>query len=76
MSWGFAGPAGYSEAESLPEFLADAVDDVGRALGVGRGWLNAGPAGFIDFGLPEGIENRVSVRRYGSLEVHLPARET
>ncbi len=72
---GFAGPGGYSKAESLPEFLADAVDDVGRALALGPGWLNAGPAGLIDFGLPEGLEHRVTVRRYGSLEVHLPARE-
>ena len=72
---GFAGPGGYSKAESLPEFLAAAADDVGRALAIGPGWLNAGPAGLIDFGLPEGLEHRVAVRRYGSLEVHLPARE-
>lgn len=71
---GFAGPAGYSKAESLPDFLADAVDDVGRTLALGPGWLNAGPAGLVDFGLPEGLEHRVVVRHYGSLEVHLPAR--
>lgn len=72
---GLATPLGYVKADGLPEFLADAVDEVGRALGVGDRWLNAGPAGLIDFGLPEGIAERVSVRRYGSLEVHLPARE-
>jgi hypothetical protein len=37
--------------------------------------LNVGPAGLIDFGLPDGIADRVTVRRYSSLEVHLPARE-
>lgn len=72
---GLSGPTGYSKAESLPEFLADAVADVGRALALGPEWLNAGPAGLIDFGLPEGLERRVDVRRYGSLDVHLPARE-
>lgn len=29
----------------------------------------------IDFGLPGGLEDRVTVRRYGTLEVHVPARE-
>ena len=72
---GFAGSAGYSKAESLPAFLAEAVGDVGAALGIGAQWLNAGPAGLMDFGLPAGLEQRVSIRRYGSLEVHLPARE-
>lgn len=30
-------------------------------------------AGLITFGLPDGLEQRVEVRRYGSLEVHLPS---
>ena len=72
---GLVEPAGYVKADALPQFLADAVGEVGRALGVGDRWLNAGPAGLIDFGLPEGTAERVTVRRYGSLEVHLPARE-
>jgi hypothetical protein len=33
-----------------------------------------GPAGLMDFGLPPGLESRVKVRRYGSLDVHIPAR--
>ncbi|MFN2537307.1 MAG: hypothetical protein ABR549_04035, partial [Mycobacteriales bacterium] len=44
-------------------------------MGLGDAWFNAGPAGLIDFGLPQGLETRVQVRRYGSLEVHLPARQ-
>lgn len=72
---GFLGADGYSKAGALPAFLAEAVTDVGDALGLGPRWLNVGPAGLIDFGLPAGLEERVTIRRYGSLEVHLPARE-
>ena len=72
---GFPGADGYSKAGALPAFLAEAVTDVGDALGLGPRWLNVGPAGLIDFGLPAGLEERVTIRRYGSLEVHLPARE-
>ncbi|MGQ0743203.1 MAG: DUF6036 family nucleotidyltransferase [Acidimicrobiales bacterium] len=72
---GLAAPAGYAKAEELPQFLRDAVGEVGRALGIGDRWLNAGPAGLLDFGLPQGTAGRVTVLRYGSLEIHLPARE-
>lgn len=72
---GLVEPPGYVEADVLPPFLADAVIEVGRALGIGDRWLNAGPTGLIDLGLPEGTADRVTVRRYGSLEIHLPARE-
>lgn len=72
---GFAGPTGYAKADALPEFLAAAVAEVGAALGLGTSWLNTGPAGLIDIGLPDGLERRKSVRRYGSLEIHLPSRE-
>ena len=65
----------YYRAHELPHFLAEAVRDVGDALGLAPTWLNAGPAGLIDFGLPPGLEERVEVRTYGALEVHLPARE-
>jgi hypothetical protein len=72
---GFVDPAGYVKAESLPAFLAEAVGDVADALGLQPRWLNAGPAGLVDFGLPPGLAERVEVRRYGTLEVHLPARQ-
>lgn len=72
---GFSSPAGYAKADILPEFLAVAVREVGDALGLGDGWFNSGPAGLIDFGLPPGLEDRVTIRTYGTLEVHLPARE-
>ncbi|MGH3691317.1 MAG: hypothetical protein ACRDWD_16255 [Acidimicrobiia bacterium] len=66
---------GYTKADSLPDFLQDAAREVGDAFGLGDRWLNTGPAGLIDFGLPPGLEERVTIRRYGGLEVHLPARE-
>jgi len=72
---GFSSVAGYTKADVLPEFLTTAVLEVGDALGLGGAWFNSGPAGLIDFGLPAGLEDRVMVRTYGGLEVHLPARE-
>lgn len=70
---GFAGAFGYTQAVVLPTFLAEAVADVGDALGLGQKWFNSDPAGLVDFGLPEGLSERVSVRTYGGLELHLPA---
>ncbi|MFN2504359.1 MAG: DUF6036 family nucleotidyltransferase [Acidimicrobiales bacterium] len=72
---GFSSGAGYSGADVLPEFLAIAVREVGDALGLGDSWFNTGPASLTKFGLPPGLEERVMVRSYGGLEVHLPARE-
>jgi hypothetical protein len=71
---GFATGESYVKAEEIPPALASAARDVGAALGLGAGWFNNGPASLFDFGLPEGFETRVSVRRYGSLEVHVPGR--
>ena len=72
---GYTSVAGYVKAESLPDFLATAVQDVGDALGLGPAWFNCGPAGLVDFGLPPGLADRVAVRKYGTLEVHIPALE-
>lgn len=71
---GFASGERYVKAEEIPPALASAARDVGAALGLGEGWLNNGPASLFDFGLPDGFETRVSIRRYGSLEVHVPGR--
>ncbi|GAH39672.1 unnamed protein product, partial [marine sediment metagenome] len=38
-------------------------------------WLNAGPASVMDFGLPDGLMNRVQTRNYGkNLILHLLGR--
>jgi hypothetical protein len=68
------GGGGYRRGEPLPVPLVLAVADVGRALGLDPRWLNAGPASLVDFGLPAGLGERVTVRRYGALELHLPGR--
>lgn len=70
---GLFGGDRYVQAHELPGFLATAAADVGAALALPRDWLNVGPAGLITFGLPAGLEQRVTVRRYGGLEVHLPS---
>ena len=72
---GYVTPTGYRKADSLSDALAQAVADAGEAHGLGPRWFNTGPAGLVDFGLPDGIEKRVTVLHFGALEVHLPARE-
>jgi len=64
----------YVKAATIPEPLAAAASDVGAALGLAANWLNNGPASLFDFGLPEGFETRVSVLRYGTLDVHVMGR--
>jgi hypothetical protein len=64
----------YSKADPIPAPLEEAVRDVGRTLGLTERWLNNGPAELMDLGLPPGLESRVEIRRYGSLEIHIPSR--
>jgi hypothetical protein len=60
----------------LPEPLVRAAEQVAEALDLDPGWLNAGPADLLDWGLPEGFERRLTERTYGPrLTVLLPARE-
>ncbi len=65
----------YLSAEPLPGPLADAIADVGRALSIGERWLNPGPTDLLRFGLPEGFEKRVELKRYGGLTLHLAGRQ-
>ena len=64
----------YVRAEPLPAALVEAIADVANALGLVPEWMNNGPASLLDFGLPTGFDDRVTVRRYGALDVHLPGR--
>lgn len=64
----------YHKVTVLPPPLATAVAQVAQALDLADNWLNTGPADLMDFGLPAGWEGRISVRRYGGLELHLPSR--
>jgi hypothetical protein len=71
---GLASGNHYVKADRIPAALEAAVRDVGAALGLSDRWLNNEPAGLFDFGLPEGYEDRVEIRRYEALEVHIIGR--
>ena len=62
-------------AEPFPNGLVRAISDVADALDLEEDWLNPGPAGLVDRGLPAGFEERVVVRRYGTLTIRLAAVE-
>ncbi len=64
----------YRKIETLPAPLATAAAQVARALELADTWLNTGPASLMDFGLPSGWEDRIAVRTYGALEVHISSR--
>ncbi|MBT3220828.1 MAG: hypothetical protein HN348_17225 [Proteobacteria bacterium] len=65
----------WTGARPFPDVLRDAVSDVAAALDLAEDWLNPGPADIMQFGLPNGFEERVTVRNYGSLTVQFAARE-
>ena len=61
-------------ATPLPLGLLQAAEDVGRALDLGEGWLNVGPAVLLETGLPEGFQQRMQTRYYEGLTIHLAGR--
>lgn len=69
-----AGPSGYVAPEPLPEPLVEVIRDTARSHGLTEDWINTGPAGLLDFGLPEGFETRLESRRFGGLELRLLGR--
>jgi hypothetical protein len=71
---GLTSAESYVKAEQIPAPLAEAVRDVAAALGLSETWLNNGPAALFDLGLPKGYETRITVQRYGGLEVHIAGR--
>jgi hypothetical protein len=64
----------YHKLETLPQPLATAAMQVAQAFDLADNWLNTGPASLMDFGPPPGWKDRIEVRRYGGLEIHLPSR--
>jgi hypothetical protein len=71
---GLADNGNYVKVEVLPRPLAEAALQVAQALDLPDDWLNTGPASLMDFGLPASWEERIEVRQYGGLEVHIPSR--
>ena len=56
-------------------FLTEAAAVVAKTLNLPEDWLNTGPADLFRMGLPEGFENRLIVRVFGThLTVHFIGR--
>ncbi|MCB9777680.1 MAG: hypothetical protein H6742_03875 [Alphaproteobacteria bacterium] len=62
-------------AEPFPAGLSRAIEEVAAALDLQEDWLNPGPADLVDLGLPDGFEERATVRTYGTLTIRLAAVE-
>jgi hypothetical protein len=60
-------PDGLITAKPLPEWLARAVEQVRKQLGLMENWFNTGPSddSFFRFGFPEGMAGRLIARQYG-----------
>lgn len=62
-------------AEPFPDILLEASKKVARDFNLPEKWLNPGPTSVLDFGLPEGLMNRVETKKFGkSLTVHFLSR--
>jgi len=61
-------------ADPLPTALLQAAEDVGRALELGKDWLNIGPSSLLEGGLPKGFLSRMHTHHYKGLTVHLADR--
>lgn len=58
----------------LPAPLAEAANTVAQDLGLDPYWLNTGPESQWRTGLPPGMEQRITWRRFGALNVGLVDR--
>jgi len=71
---------GWVYAKPFPSPLQEVIRQVGLALELpvaeysDKDWLNAGPAILLQFGLPEGFEERLTTRRFGGLTLRLASR--
>lgn len=54
------------KADPLPPDLVAACNRVASDFGLSEDWLNPGPAGLVDFGLPEGFLKRAVTREFGA----------
>jgi len=62
-------------ADPFPDGLEDAIMKVARDFNLPETWLNSGPTSAVDFGLPDGLMNRVETKRYSkNLIVHFLSR--
>ena len=69
------GNATLKKAEPFPQELEQAAKKVARDFNLPENWLNPGPTSAVDFGLPDGLMDRVETRQFGrSLTVHFLSR--
>lgn len=64
----------FVSADPLPRALLQAAEEVGKALELGKDWLNIGPASLLDMGLPPGFVSRMHTRHFHGLTIHLADR--
>lgn len=58
-------------AKPFPPALDTAIADVASALGLPVNWLNPGPTSMLEFGLPDGCQQRAQTRVFGSFTIHI-----
>jgi hypothetical protein len=69
------GEDGLGNPDPLPAALSAARERVALDFSLPPDWLNAGPAGLLDLGLPNGFEERLVLRDYGpGLAVYFASR--
>ena len=72
---GKAGEVSFINADPLSKELITASMKVARDFNLPENWLNSGPTSVTDFGLPDGIMERVTTRAYGpKLTIHFMGR--
>lgn len=61
--------------EPLPPRFIGLIKEVGQEMGIDEEWLNFGPAPLMEFGLPPGLEDRLTRRSFGPcLALHMVGR--
>ena len=71
---GLSEQSAYRKVVELPEPLRRAAAEVGLAFDLSQRWLNTDAASLMDSELPPGWRERIEIRRYGALELHLTSR--
>ena len=72
---GKTGGISFAKVEPLSDALMMASRKVARDFDLPENWINPGPTSAVDFGLPDGIMERVTTREFGpKLTVHFLGR--
>ncbi len=60
------GKGSMMSARPIPEEIRPALESIARDLGLMDNWFNCGPADLFEMGMPEGYEERLIEKTYGS----------